>query len=174
MPKCCQLLLWTCLALVFTPIYAQKELADYNLSYSSPKKYEIGGISVSGADFFDHNALKSISGLKVGKEIEIPGKEITNAISKLWRQQLFSNIGIGIEKIEGKYVYLNIEVKTMPRLSKFAIKGVKKGQVDDLRESIKLIRGKVLMLLQWRFTLIERRLLPKNFLLIEEEKHQSN
>ena len=131
--------------LVSGPAFGQvKNLYDYHLSYSSPKTFEIGGITVSGADFFDHNALKSISGLKVGKDIEVPGKEITDAIKKLWRQQLFSNINVSIEKIEGKYIYLNISVKTMPRLSKFSIKGVKKGQVDDIRESIHLIRGKVL------------------------------
>lgn len=131
--------------LVSAPAFGQvKNLIDYNLSYSNPKTFEIGGITVNGADFFDHNALKSISGLKVGREIEVPGKDITDAIKKLWRQQLFSNINISIDKIEGKYLYLNISVKTMPRLSKFSIKGVKKGQVDDIRESIHLIRGKVL------------------------------
>lgn len=122
----------------------ERSLADYNLSYSTPKKYEIGGVTITGAQFFDHNALKSISGLKVGREINIPGDEISDAIKKLWRQKLFSDVKVGIERIEGRYVYLNIDVKTMPRLSKFSVRGVRKGQVDDIRESIKIVRGKVL------------------------------
>ena len=101
-------------------------------------------MTIKGADFFDHNALKSISGLKVGKTIEIPGKDVSQAIKNLWSQKLFADIKIEIEKTEGKYIYLIIDVQTMPRLSKFRITGVKKGDVDDIRESIKLIRGKVL------------------------------
>lgn len=119
-------------------------LSDYNLSYSSPRSFEIGGISIKGAEFFDHNALKAISGLRVSQEIQVPGQEITGAIKKLWRQKLFSSIDIVIDKIEGKYVYLVINVSTRPRLSKFSIQGVKKGDVDDLREDINLIRGKVI------------------------------
>ena len=116
----------------------------FKISYSSPKIYEIGGITVRGADFFDHNALKAISGLKVGKEIEIPGNDVSNAIKKLWAQKLFSDISIVIDRIEGRFIYLYIDVVTMPRLSKFKITGVKKGDVDDIRDAIKLIRGKVL------------------------------
>ena len=119
-------------------------LFGFTPSYSSPKKFEIGGVTVNGADYFDHNALKSIAGLNVGREIDVPGDAITPAIKKLWQQKLFSHVAISIDKIEGKFIYLIIDVQTMPRLSKFSIKGVKKGQVDDLRESIKIVRGKVL------------------------------
>jgi outer membrane protein insertion porin family len=132
---------------LFSFVLAQAQvstLADYNLSYSTPKKFEIGGVSITGAQYFDHNALKTISGLSVGKEISVPGEEITEGIKKLWKQGLFSSVSISIEKIEGKFIYLAIDVQTMPRLSKFSIKGVKKGEVDDLRESIKIVRGKVL------------------------------
>lgn len=122
----------------------ENKLSDFNMTYGTPKKYEIGGVTITGAQFFDHNALKSIAGLNVGKEISIPGDEVSNAIKKLWKQNLFSNVIISIERTEGKYVYLNIQVVTMPRLSKFAVKGVKKGEVDDIRESIKIVRGKVL------------------------------
>ncbi len=125
-------------------VEAQTNLSDYNLSYSSPRKFEIGGVKITGAQFFDHNALRSISGLSVGKEIDVPGDEITQGIKRLWRQKLFSDVSITIDRIEGKYIYLNIDVQTMPRLSKFSVRGVKKGEVDDIRESIRIVRGKVL------------------------------
>ncbi|MEQ8323428.1 MAG: outer membrane protein assembly factor BamA [Vicingaceae bacterium] len=133
---------WLILSLLI--VMAANAQVAQKLSYTSPKKYEIGGVTVKGADFFDHNALKSISGLRVGKEIEVPGKEVSEAIKNLWNQKLFSDIKISIDRIEGRYIYLFIDVKTMPRLSKFKITGVKKGDVDDIRESIQLIRGKVL------------------------------
>lgn len=136
-----------CLAalFLFTRLSGQEDgLAKYNLSYSSPKKLEIGGITISGAENFDHNALKSVSGLRVGQTIDVPGTEITDAIRKLWQQKLFSHIAISIERLEGKFIYLHFAVTTMPRLSKFTINGVRKGQVDDLREAINIVRGKVL------------------------------
>lgn len=111
MSKKINLSLLILLSLFLTTTWAQNNSLDaYNLSYNTPKKYEIGGVTITGAQYFDHNALKSITGLNVGKEISIPGDEITDAIKRLWRQKLFSNIKISIDRIEGKYVYLNIEV----------------------------------------------------------------
>ena len=53
-----------------------------NLSYSNPQEYVIAAIEVEGAEFLDNNALISISGLKVGDKIRIPGDNITSAIKR--------------------------------------------------------------------------------------------
>ena len=47
-----------------------------------------------GIEFLDNNALISLSGLKVGDKIEIPGDDISDAIKKLWKQGIIGNIGI--------------------------------------------------------------------------------
>jgi outer membrane protein insertion porin family len=113
------------------------------INYASPTEYEIGGITITGAEYFDHTAIRALTGLKVGDKITIPGKKITAAVNNLWDQRLFSDVEITLNSIEGNAVFLNIHITGRPRLSKFKFKGVKKSEADDLRESIKLIRGKV-------------------------------
>ncbi len=114
------------------------------IDYSSPKQYEIGEIEVSGAEYLDHNALISLSGLKVGDKIKVPGDDITGAIKKLWEQGLMGNVGIFATKIEEGKINLMIELTERPRLSKITYKGVNQTQEGELDDNIKLIRGRVL------------------------------
>ena len=112
-----------------------------SIEYSNPQKYEIGGITISGVKYLDHNALIHLSGLKVGSIISVPSEDISEAIKKLWKQGLFSDIKITATKIISDKIFLDIYLKERPRLSKFAFSGVKKGEATDLRDEIKLIRG---------------------------------
>ncbi len=115
-----------------------------NLSYSSPQEFTIAEINVEGAEFLDKIALVSISGLKVGDKIKIPGDGITSAIKKLWKQGLIGDIQIYASKVEGSNVYLTISLKERPRLSRFEFSGITKTQESDLKEKIDLIRGRVM------------------------------
>jgi outer membrane protein insertion porin family len=117
--------------------------ASINVDYANPKKYEIGGIEVTGIQFLEPNALISVSGLKIGDEIDIPGPDITNALKKLWDQGILGDAQINVTKTDGKYIFLEFQLKERPRLSKFNIRGVKKGEASDIREKIHLIRGRV-------------------------------
>lgn len=114
------------------------------IDYSSPRTYIIGGISVSGAKNFDSNALRAIAGLEIGKEIKIPGDQITKAITNLWKQDLFTDIKISAKSVIDDKVFLDIYIQERPRLSKFKFTGVRKGKQETLREEIKLIRGKLI------------------------------
>ncbi|WP_245907041.1 BamA/OMP85 family outer membrane protein [Reichenbachiella versicolor] len=118
--------------------------ANISLSYSSPKEYTIAQIDVEGAEFLDAVALKSISGLKVGDKIKVPGDEISNALKKLWKQGLIGNIEILANKVEGESIYLTIALQERPRLSRFEFSGISKSQESDLKEDIELIRGRVM------------------------------
>lgn len=122
---------------------AQSFSSPQTINYASPTEYTIGGITVSGIQFLDPDILISLSGLKVGDRITIPGDQIATAIRHLWDQGLFTHIEIRIVKIIGSRVFLDILLQERPRLSKFAIKGVKKSEADDLREKIKLVKGRV-------------------------------
>jgi len=113
------------------------------INYSAPKDYEIGGITVSGTEFFDAHSIISLSGLSVGDEVKVPGDDIIKAIKALWGQKLFSDVKILATKIEAGKIFLDIRIEERPRLSKYRFKGVKKRKQSDLRESIGLIRGKV-------------------------------
>lgn len=115
-----------------------------NLDYTSPRTYQVGDITVTGTQNLDHTALIAIAALEVGKEIKIPGDEISTAIRNLWAQELFTDIKISATKVQGDLIFLNIHVVERPRLSKFRFKGVRKGKQETLREEISLIRGKVI------------------------------
>lgn len=111
------------------------------IDYSNPRDYEIGGITVSGVKYYEPTVIIHLSGLKVGDKITVPGENISHAIEKLWKQGLFSDIKIYATQIVGSTIFLDIELKERPRLSKFSFTGVSKSEADDLREKIKLMRG---------------------------------
>ncbi len=114
------------------------------LDYSSPRTYEIAEIIVEGTKNLDHSALIAISGLSVGQEISIPGDQISNAISQLWGQELFTDISILATDVKGDLIFLKIKVEERSRLSKFRFRGVRKGKQEGLREKIRLHRGRVI------------------------------
>ena len=113
------------------------------ISYTNPKEYEIAELDVIGEKYLDEIALKSLSGLKVGDRISIPGESISGAIKKLWKQGIIGDIKILIRKIEGDKVFLSIVLKERPRLSTFQIEGVGKTQKTEITEKINLIRGRI-------------------------------
>ena len=117
---------------------------ENSINYSSPKEYEIAGIEVQGVEFLDNNALISLSGLKVGDKIKIPGDEISTAITKLWKQGIIGDINIKASKIEGSQIYLIIELTERPRLTRYRFDGLNKTQVSEIEDDLELIRGKVL------------------------------
>ncbi len=116
---------------------------DPLIEYSSPTEYKIGGITPVGLKYLDPDIIVSLSGLSVGDLIDIPGDDIANTVKNLWRQGLFTNVEIVVTRTVGKTAFLEIVLEERPRLSRFTITGVKKNQSDDLREQIKLIRGRV-------------------------------
>ena len=105
--------------------------------------YTLGGVTVSGARYLDTNTLIALTGLKVGDPIAIPGEEIGKAIRKLWDQGILGDVSVSITKTEGTKIFLDFNLKERPRLSKFEFTGISKGQADELKNKIKLIRGKV-------------------------------
>ena len=49
---------------------------------------------VNGADNLNNTTLIALSGLTVGDNIKVPGDKISIAITKLWKEGLFSDIDI--------------------------------------------------------------------------------
>ncbi|MBT3241603.1 MAG: outer membrane protein assembly factor BamA [Bacteroidetes bacterium] len=119
----------------------QEEKSLKVIEYSTPKKYEIGGITVSGIQYLSKSVLANVSGLAVGEIIDVPGSKISEAMEKLWEQKLFSDIQITVTKIIDEKVFLDIYLQEQPRLSRFSFSGVNKTEADDLRDKVKLVRG---------------------------------
>ena len=119
-------------------------LSKLDFSYMSPKEYELGPIKVYGADNYDHQAIKLIAGLRQGLPITLPSEQINTAIKNLWKEGLFSDIAIYAEKEVAGIVYMIIELKPRPKLSRFKFNGVSKREADKLREAISLFSGKTI------------------------------
>jgi outer membrane protein insertion porin family len=112
-----------------------------SIDYTYPREYEIGAIRFEGLSTLDENSLIARTGLRQGDRITIPGDRITTAIRNLWKLQLFSNVEIYIERVVGNTAFLLVKTTELPRLSRFRIEGVRKGEEDDIREKIGLVRG---------------------------------
>ncbi|OQX74618.1 MAG: hypothetical protein B6D61_11485 [Bacteroidetes bacterium 4484_249] len=152
--------------LVFS-VQAQINLGETEeFDYANPKKYEIGGITISGVKYLDNNVLIMLSGLSVGDLIDIPGNEISTAIHNLWDQGLFENVKITAAKIQGDLIFLNIDLKERPRMSTFSFGGIKKAEADNIRDEIKLASGDVVTdnLIIRTTNIIEKHFVDKGYL----------
>ena len=121
---------------LLTPLFSGAQVNN-----REPKEYTIGDITVSGNTTFNATTLVAYSGLRKGQIIEIPGKETNNAITKLWKSNLFSSINLYITKIEGNTAYLELELTDLPELNKATINGVREKKVDEIIKENKLNPG---------------------------------
>ncbi len=109
----------------------------------NPKEYEIGGISVTGAETLDNNMVIMASQLTVGQRIMVPGEDISNAIQNLWKQKLFKNVNIGITSIQDEIIFLDIKLEERPKLTRYEFEGIRRSEAEDLRDKLNLVRGDV-------------------------------
>jgi len=105
-----------------------------SLSYLNPKDYIIGGISVTGTKNLDKDVLITISKLTKGDKINLPGEANAAVIKALYEQHLFDDVQLNITRIDLDTIYLEIAVHELPRLSKFHITGLRKGEIDDVQK----------------------------------------
>ena len=113
-------------------------------SFLEPKKYTIASTQVLGVDNLDHDAIRIVSGLTVGKQITIPGQDISKAIETLWAQKLFSDVQIGYDKIYKDEIFLVIKLVGRPKLNGYKFAGIRKGEEDNLKEIIDLTPGQTI------------------------------
>ncbi len=118
-------------------------VSETTLNYSNPSEYYIAGIEIAGLNVLDKNAMTSLTGLKIGDKIKIPGDQIATAIRKLWKHGLVGDVSISIDRVEGQNAYLIINLAERPRLTDFYFIGINKSRQSSLKEDLKLIKGKI-------------------------------
>jgi outer membrane protein insertion porin family len=148
--------------------------SESSLNYANPAEYTISSIEVTGLSVLDKNAMISLTGLKVGDKIKIPGDAITQAIRNLWKHGLVGDVTIQVDKIEGTEVFLNIVLAERPRLTDFFFTGINKSQESGLKEDLTLIRGKIVNDAMIRNTelAVKKYFVKKGFLNAEVKIHQ--
>ncbi len=107
---------------------------------ATPKRYYIRDINVNGVKYLNPEILKSSAGLIEGDSVYLPSDFISNAISRLWSQRVFSDVKIGAE-IEGDSLDLEVFLQERPRVYNWDFEGITKGKKKDLLEKLKLKRG---------------------------------
>lgn len=112
--------------------------------YLSPKTYTIAATKILGVPQYDHDAIRVISGLTPGKEIQVPGEDVSTAIKNLWEQGLFSDVEIGAEKVIGNDIFLYIKLTGRPKLHWYKFVDLKKSEAEDLRDITDLYDGKTI------------------------------
>ncbi|MGP1460643.1 MAG: outer membrane protein assembly factor BamA [Bacteroides sp.] len=123
---------------VTSSLYAQE---SSSFSYSAPKRYIIKQIDVEGVQFLDKELLVQMTGLHVGDTIELPSNDITKAVKKLRRENLFSSVEIRVAHVEGEHASLVIELKEQPRVSDIRYEGVKSSARDELKDKLDFKNG---------------------------------
>lgn len=136
-------LLWVFL---LTPLmtYGQINLNNFEVDYSKPKDYTIGGITITGTQFLDKEVLILLSGLRVGEKITVPGDKISKAVQNLWKQGLFGDVQVLVDRVEGDNIFFTFHLEEKPRLARFAFsRNLKKSRVEDLNDMVKAYKGKI-------------------------------
>ncbi|MBF0694345.1 MAG: outer membrane protein assembly factor BamA [Flavobacterium sp.] len=106
-------------------------------------RYILADIDVTGKITFNKQTVVTFAGLQKGQMITVPGEEISSAIKKLGRLNLFSDIDFYVSRIEGDSIYLELEIYELPKLSDVKIQGVKKSKQETLIKDSGLSKGKV-------------------------------
>ncbi len=113
-----------------------------DISYEEGKKYILGGLEVTGLQSYNEQTVKTYTGLRVGQPITLPGEQISAIINKLWGLELFTDIVFYINNIEGDQVFLELNIKERPTLSKVTIYGAKKRKIESIIDDTDLKKGK--------------------------------
>ena len=75
--------------------------------------------------------------------ISVPGDATASAIKNLWAQDLLDDVKLNITQIKGDSIYFDIAVIERPRLTRIEIKGLRKGQAEEVRGKLDNKKGKI-------------------------------
>lgn len=108
-----------------------------------PGLYRIAGITTKGNKSYESETIISYTGLNIGKEMSLPSDESRDAINRLWKLGIFSDIKIYVDRKFGKDVYLIIEVEEQPRVESIDVTGNEEFSTDEIKEMINMRAGEV-------------------------------
>ncbi len=115
--------------------FGQKRDLDAN------RKYEIGNIEITGLKSYNAQTVLTFTGLKSGERIYVPGQRLSDIITNLWDQNLFSDISIYVTRMEGDVVDLEINIQELPTLNNVSISGIRDRKARDIINDNELKKG---------------------------------
>ncbi len=138
-------LLFTCLFVSFSVVTVQNVQAqDFQITDPTleiPQEYTVLGVEVRGNESTREQFIINASLIQPGSSITFPGEDIPNAIKRLFRVGLFSDVKIFISERTTTGLRIIIEVTEQPRILEYKIEGVKRSERRDLKKQIRLVPG---------------------------------
>ncbi len=132
------------LSLLFFGCFAQLQAQEEDrVPFDQGTTYILADIAVTGKISYNEQTVITFAGLEKGQEITVPGEQISNAIKKLGKLGLFSEIDFYVNKIAGDSIWLELNINELPKLSEAKFVGVKKGKVEGLIKDTGLTKGKI-------------------------------
>lgn len=119
----------------------QPRLQITDPTQNPPRSLRIGSLNVTGAENHNLSFIMSTANLTIGETVTVPGEDLSNAIKRLYRTGLFSDVQILEVSRTPTDINLEIRVVEQPRLQEYILSGIKRSQRRDLRELINLIPG---------------------------------
>lgn len=107
------------------------------------KEYILAKIDITGKINYNAQTVTTFTGLEKGQSLMVPGEDISNAIKKLWKLGLFSDVNFYVNKIEGDSIFLELNINELPKLGEVKFQGVKKGKIEELTKETDLKKGKI-------------------------------
>jgi outer membrane protein insertion porin family len=117
--------------------------AQERVPFDQGKKYILADVTVTTKISFNEQTVVTFAGLTKGQEITVPGEEISTAIKKLGKLGLFDEIAFYINHIENDSIYLDLDIKELPKLAEVKFVGVKKNKTEALIKDNGLNKNKV-------------------------------
>ncbi len=109
------------------------------------KEYTIRSVIVTGLTTLDSSIVISISGIRPGDKVILPGGDIfSKAITNLWRQRFFSNVQIFITAVKDEMIDIELQVTERPKLGNFQFRGIKKSEGEELTGKIGLVKQTII------------------------------
>ena len=135
----------TTLALALAPMsLAAQEGGGVEVDYSHPVKYKVGGITVEGNTFYSDQQIISLTGLRPGMEVTVPGEELSNIVDRLWLQRYFEDVALTVDSLSvaGDSAWFCLRIKERPRVSRWTFSGVSSSERKDIQERVNLRPGR--------------------------------
>lgn len=132
------------LKLLFVTITLFYSNSIFAYDYKNPKEYNLAGIRFEGVKYLDERSLIGLTDLNLYQKISLPSQELTWSVQSLWKEKLFSDIKLYIDKIEGDDLYLLFEVKEIDRLYRIKYNNASSSDRKDFNEEFQSFIGKSL------------------------------
>ena len=139
----CRMIFLALLLALSCPSWAQQAGNGVEVDYNNPKKYIVGGVKLEGNEYLSENQILQVAALREGMEVTVPSEEMSNIITRLWRQRYFEDVAVSIDSLvpTRDTAYFKISIVERPRVSRWLFSGVKSSEQKELEERLNLKRG---------------------------------